>query len=87
MNKNDLLRIELPKEYIDCSDWFEEGVDILPDLKDFVLFGKTKKEYEKFMKLYSIENLKKCISDAITDEDKKSLFSLIDDCIREYNAL
>ena len=87
MNKKDLLMIELPKKYIDCSDWFEDGVDILPDLKDFILLGKTKKDYDKFIKLYSIENLKKCVNGTVTDEDRKSVINLIDEYIKEYNAM
>lgn len=93
MKKQNLLNIELPAQYKDCSEWFVEGVDNIPSLLDFVQCGKSKKAYDRFMLLYNIEKAKKLLKEVESDkeafENNQPFFeeaeNLIDKLIEEYN--
>lgn len=87
MKKADLLKAKLPSQYQDCSDWFEEGVDVIPSLLDFIRYGRKKEEYDRLQQLYVIESMKKYVKEAKADEMLTEAEALIEAAIQEYNAI
>lgn len=87
MKKSDLLKVKIPNQYQDCSDWFEEGVDTIPSLLDFIRCGRNKEEYDMFQQLYAIECMKKHAKETTDDKMSAEAEALIEEAIQRYNAI
>lgn len=87
MKKSDLLKVKIPNQYQDCSDWFEEGVDTIPSLLDFIRCGRKKEEYDMFQQLYAIECMKKHAKETTDDKMSAEAEALIEEAIQRYNAI
>lgn len=88
MSKSELLKKTLPAKYEDCSAWFqEEGLDVVPSLLEFVESERSKKEYDKFRQLHTIECMKKYCVEAGEDKNKEEAEALIEREIQKYNEM
>lgn len=86
MNKRELIGMELPQKYRDCSSWFKEGLDNSPTLLDFISAGKNKSDYDKFSKLSSIEHMRLIASEA-SGLEIAQVQECIDEAIKQYNEM
>lgn len=78
MTKQEMINFKLPNPYKPSPELIEDqGLDLIPNVLDFRLAGKTRRHYEIFNLLIRIERLRY----AYPEEDA------INSLVEEYNKL
>lgn len=90
--KEELIKIKLPKEYKEGLFQYKLGLDNVPDWPTLQKLGWTFKEHLKLEALVCIEHMKYSLNQAIndneiTEDEIKECKQMIDNTIKEYNAM
>lgn len=89
MNKK-MLKIKLPKLYSDNIVEFEEDMDDLPSLSEWISEGRSVEEYNKVQILLRIENSKALLKEnlyELSSEEIREIRDGIKKMIEEYNEV
>lgn len=85
-----ILKLKLPKLYIDNIIEFEEEVDEFPSLSEWISEGRNIDEYNKVQLLLRIENSKTLLKEnlyELSSEEIREVRDSIKKMIEEYNEI